>query len=447
MQLNSYFKHFLENTVNLNQTRIDNLDDRVLAITKYLEGEATFGRVVIDLIPQGSYAHKTIIKPRKGRDFDADVLLHVREQEGWEAERYIAELYAAFRRSSTYHDIVNRKTRCVTVDYADDFHIDVVPYLERGGSGLHYITNRHENAFELTNPEGFNDWLDGQNRIARNHLVEVIRLMKFVRDSKGTFSIKSVILTTLLGAAINEVRLAAEDGYYRDGPTTLLHVVGDLDEYLQANPTMPWIADPSGTGENFGDRWAESDPDGYEIFRDKFHLYAGKIAAAYTEPDKAKSVALWQEVFGPNFTAPPVTETKSANLPAVPTTEQFLEQDFGIKTVASKHKVKIRARIARKNGFRHGNLSAHGNRVAKGRDLYFSIIHCDVPEPYDVYWKVRNHGPEAAKLGALRGEITTDSGTRSKKESTAYRGSHYVECYVVKNGVCVASNKQLVYVY
>ena len=132
----------------------------------------------------------------------------------------------------------------------------------------------------------------------------------------------------------------------------------------------------------------------------------------------------------------------------MPTTEQFLDRNYGIKSVPSKHTVKIGARIARKNGFRHGNLSAHGNRVAKvPRSLLFTITACDVPEPFDVYWKVRNTGTEAAKVGQLRGEITRDNGTRTKKESTAYRGSHYVECYVVKNGVSVASTKQLVYVY
>lgn len=444
MQLASYFKYFLESTVNLNQSRIDDLDDRVLAITNYLESDTTLGSAVRDVIPQGSYAHKTIIKPLKGRDFDADVLLHLDEKDDWEAKDYIAELYAAFRRSSTYHDLVDRKTRCVTVDYADDFHIDVVPYLERGGAGQRYITNRRENLYELTNPEGFNDWLDQQNRVAKNHLVEVIRLMKYLRDSKGTFSIKSVIFSTLLGGAVEEARLWGDIGYYRDMPTALLHIVGDLDSYLQANPTMPWIADPSGTGENFGDRW---DQDGYETFRKCLHSYAGKIAAAYAEPDKDRSVALWQEVFGSGFKAPPTTETNVANLPAVPTTEQFLDRNYGIKTVPSRHTVKVTARIARKNGFRHGSLSAHGNRVAKDRSLLFTITACNVPEPYDVYWKVRNTGAEAARVGQLRGEITRDNGTRSKKESTAYRGSHYVECYVVKNGVCLASNKQLVYVF
>lgn len=439
MKLKAYFKHFLENTVNLNESRIDDLDQRVASITSYLESE--FGAVFIEVVPQGSYAHKTIIKPVKGRDFDADVLLRLEEQVEWEPKDYIAELYTAFRRSSIYKDLVDRKTRCVTVDYADDFHIDVVPYVERVGG--HYITNRHDNRFELTNPEGFNDWLDTQNRIAKNHLVEVIRLVKYLRDSKGTFSVKSVILTTLLGDVVSQARLWGDASYYADMPTALYHVVRDLDDYLQANPWLPVIADPSCPNENFNHRW---DQNGYENFRDKIHHYAAKISSGYEEPDKAKSLALWQEVFGPTFQEPPKTLAASASLPAAPTTEQWLERDYGIKTVPSRHTLRIRGRVLPKNGFRHGPLPARGNRVEKGRKLRFRIESCDVPKPYDIYWKVRNTGAEAAKVGQLRGEISPDAGLGRRDESTAYRGSHYVECYVVKNNVCVASDKQLVFV-
>jgi hypothetical protein len=72
----------------------------------------------------------------------------------------------------------------------------------------------------------------------------------------------------------------------------------------------------------------------------------------------------------------------------------------------------------------------------KGRRLTFRIARCDVPPPYDIYWKVRNRGAEAADRQALRGEII--HGGDTKVESTLYRGSHWVECYIVKHGVCVA---------
>ena len=61
-----------------------------------------------------------------------------------------------------------------------------------------------------------------------------------------------------------------------------------------------------------------------------------------------------------------------------------------------------------------------------------------MPEPFDVYWKVRNSGLEAQLKSQLRGEITRDDGHQAKRESTKFAGNHYVECYIVKNGICVA---------
>nr|MBA3408870.1 nucleotidyltransferase [Solirubrobacterales bacterium] len=227
MKLHDYFEHLLDVTVNLNQSRIDSLDARVAVITTFVKAHPELGPLVLDVIAHGSYAQRTIIKPRVGRDFDIDVLLDLVEQPDWEPCQYIAKLYSAFRSTPTYKPMVDRKTRCVTVDYANDFHIDVVPYV--GRAGTHYITNRKDNRFELTNPTGFNEWLDTQNRAADGHLVHVIRLMKFLRDLKGNFGVKSVILTTLLGGRVNDALALADPKYYCDLPTALYHNVRDLD--------------------------------------------------------------------------------------------------------------------------------------------------------------------------------------------------------------------------
>lgn len=84
--------------------------------------------------------------------------------------------------------------------------------------------------------------------------------------------------------------------------------------------------------------------------------------------------------------------------------------------------------------------------VAKSRQLQFHL-RTDASEPYDVLWKVRNHGPEAARVpGGLRGQIRF-GGNKARNvhiESTLYRGSHYVEAYVVRDGVVVASDHHAV---
>ncbi|MGH3119003.1 MAG: nucleotide-binding domain-containing protein [Gaiellales bacterium] len=77
--------------------------------------------------------------------------------------------------------------------------------------------------------------------------------------------------------------------------------------------------------------------------------------------------------------------------------------------------------------------------VDKGRVLRFRIA-TDVPEPFDLYWKVRNRGLEAERIDQLRGQIFKDNGTRRHTEHTLYTGRHYVEVYVVRNGSVVATD-------
>src|SRR5882724_6260911 len=92
------------------------------------------GPKVKTFLRQGSWAHRTIIKPLPGDEFDADILLHLEEDREWKdnPRAYINALYQAFRRSAIYRDMVEKKNRCVRIHYANDCHVDVVPYLTRG---------------------------------------------------------------------------------------------------------------------------------------------------------------------------------------------------------------------------------------------------------------------------------------------------------------------------
>lgn len=150
MKLLSCWQHFL-GEVNLNQPRIDQLDGRVGSITSFLQGVNAYGADAQAVIAQGSYAQKTIIKPVGTHEFDADVLLHLDEQDGWEPKDYVADLYTKFRGSATYKDLVTRRSRCVVVNYANEFHIDVVPFIVRDSG--RFITNRATN--ELWPPRGW----------------------------------------------------------------------------------------------------------------------------------------------------------------------------------------------------------------------------------------------------------------------------------------------------
>lgn len=442
MKLIQDFKDFLASEVNLNPTRLKTLDERVAAVTNFLRDSDTFKDVFIDVVPQGSFAHKTIIKPVRDNDeFDADVLLHVEEVEDWEPEDYVNELYACFRSSSVYKDKVAKGKRCVTVDYANDFHMDVVPYMERHGNK--YITCRPTNQFERTDPEQYNAWLEEQNRITGRNLVKVIRLVKYLRNYKGTFDVKSVVLNVLLGNQVNEAALLEDPSCYADVPTTLKTVMGRLSDYVRDNENLPTIEDPSGTGENFSDRWNQ---EGYASFRTAIMRYAEWIEDAWSDEEPESSRKKWQKVFGENFgkgKAIKATESRALAIPVdFKNTEERIENLGFPLRINPAYRFRINGKVLRKDGFSSYYLRDRGNKVLRNRKIRFEIEECNVPGNYKILWKVLNRGELAVEGNCIRGQIEEGERQWRLDESTSFAGSHYVECYIVKDGFCVAKDRQ-----
>lgn len=438
MKLVGYFKAFLDNTVDLNQTRLDLLDSRVSSIVNVLENDTELGDRVREHIPQGSWAHRTIIKPLNNHEFDADILLRLDEVPEWTEQQYLDEVWGALRRSATDRDKLKKKNRCVRVVYAGDCHVDVVPHVHLA-DGRQVIVNYEEATFEETNPEGFTGWMKERDTLAHRNLRKVLRLLKYLRDYKQMFSVPSVILTLLVA---ERVTAWDADERYKDVPTALKNLLADLDTWLQMYPTMPLLEDPSCPGTSFNHRWDQFQ---YENFRAKITMYSGWVTEAYDEPDKQESITAWQRVFGDAFKAPAAlsaaastnvaqTDEAAVLLPRAPR-EQYIEER-GFRPVLS-HKAQITATVLKRDGFRSGPLRRFGS-VGKQRRVRF-VVTTDVPGPIRVFWKVRNVGPEAAEQ--LRGEIVEDDGSLSRIETTLYRGRHYVEVYVVKNNKVLAMDR------
>ncbi|WP_301148627.1 SMODS domain-containing nucleotidyltransferase [Mycobacterium simiae] len=300
-----YFRNFLENTVNMPQYNLDLLSRRVDTVYGVLKDDADLGPLIKKKIPQGSWPQKTIIRPQNGKAFDGDFMVQMAENPEWEADKkkYADAIYRVLHNTSPYKDMSHgRKCRCVYLSYADNaMHLDIVPFVLRA-DGTQWIINRDDNVWERTDTDGFTNWMRGQDEIAGNHLREVIRVMKFLRDHKNSFTgTKSILLTTLLGERVEEWHKVLDAGYYTDLPTALRHIVSDLDDWLQARPTKPVITDPAGTGTSFDHRWTQET---YAYFRDRIHVHAAEINAAYDETDFDESVKKWQALFGNGFTAP-----------------------------------------------------------------------------------------------------------------------------------------------
>lgn len=297
------FKNLLKEKVNLDDTRLGLLDSRVEAVYRVLKDDEGIGGYVKDKIPQGSWAHRTIIKPAPGEEFDGDFLVRMIEVEEWHDDpvAYLKYLAKVLNDHGTYKGKIKRKRRCVRVTYAGDCHLDVVPFVRRADDTT-WIINGQANEWEPTDPEGYTRWINGKDTATSGNLRKVVRLMKFLRDRMGAFTgTRSIILTTLLGGQVEDWHTTVDPDRYADIPTALVRIVEDLDDYLQLNPSKPHIADPSAPDASFDHRWTDQT---YTTLRDDIHRYRGLMRAALVDGDPVQSRRLWQDVFGDGFDAP-----------------------------------------------------------------------------------------------------------------------------------------------
>ena len=291
MKHTTYFEEYLNTEVNLNEARLQRLNQSTSAVNIYLsqnlEGYQKTER-------QGSYGLKTIIKPVNNHEYDADMLLYMAFDVGKEPKDYINDVYNCLKENGNYEDKVHRKTRCVYIDYAGDFHLDLVPCITLGEQPN--ICNNKENCFEKTDGTGYRDWFNDKTRITNGNLKRVTRLLKFLRDHKQNFSVKSILLTTLIGNSVYASDQGNEN--FKDIPASLKTISNRINSFLQRNSSMPEICNPVLSTEYFTRHW---DQDKYRNFRKMFDLYTSKINKAFDAKDHNTSVKKWRELFNDKF--------------------------------------------------------------------------------------------------------------------------------------------------
>jgi hypothetical protein len=457
------FNDFLKDTVNLNDTRVKDLEPSIEAIKDAVRA-SDWKPHINSWMAHGSWAHKTIIKPVDSGEFDADLIVFVEHVDGWTAATYIDDLYRAFRANSTYRDMVSRSSHCVTISYANDKKIDVAPCLTNRTNALE-VCNRTKDQFEQTEPKQYTEWLVEKNSYCGNNSFrKVTRLVKYLRDIKERFTCSSVLLTTILGYMITEADQDSSE--FADTATALKTVFGRSDDELQKHIAKPSVPNPFLSTEDFAAAWTEEQ---YTNFRDKIHTYREWIDDAYNEQDRSESIAKWRRVFGDEFAKGVAAEegksVSKALVASVRTTlaeaSQFTGdlvdaiKQFGAKVLpasfdkkpymeAPKWKssgqnmaVVVRADLHRNNyGTQKVRAVQPLEPLQPGYWLNFKAytntgLPFD-PSDYKVMWRVTNTDEAAASHNELRGKFEKPESDNSRWESLKYRGVHLVEAFVIR---------------
>ena len=206
-------------------------------------------------------------------------------------------------------------------------------------------------------------------------------------------------------------------------------LVAELFEYLGSLPEQDyWLAPGSRQQVPAGDN-----------FRPKAKKAGVRARDALAADTDAKKIKLWRQIFGHSF--PKAVEGTQRTLEAtqVRTTEEFIEDKYSVDI---KYSLKCDCEVTDTAGDKRAlsQLAKIFFWLPVGRSLRFYVESFDVPPPFELKWKVRNVGP-LAKTKGIRGQILEDEGKYERRETTRFHGEHYVECYAIKNDVCVARTR------
>ncbi|MGG0938708.1 cyclic GMP-AMP synthase DncV-like nucleotidyltransferase [Brevibacillus centrosporus] len=391
---------------------------------------------IAESMVQGSVAMATVIK-NESNDYDIDVAIVFEKDkipDGTIAvKNFVVD--ALNRKCTGFKVPPYAKTNCVRIEYADGYHVDFAIYRRYKDEDGNYQYEHCGSQWRSRDPKAITAWFIQENKDKNYQLRELVRLMKmFSRSRKEWVMPGGLVQSVLVNEKFQTYSRIDERFYYT------LRAIKDrlfLDKDVN-NPT-----DPTQTL-----KLIQKDNTKITNLYNRLNTYLAKLDVLFDSGcTKPQALAVWKEFFNHDFWDQQVVlENVSKSLAYLSEneddqdyqeTEEFIEYLFPIDL---QYSLELDCRVTQ-NGWRITRLSEmlRKKELLQPQKKLDFFVKTDVPGPYDVYWKVKNKGVVAKRKNEVRGQIVKR--TLQHTEHTKFKGEHFVEVYIVKNGVCVARKK------
>lgn len=389
---------------------------------------------------QGSMAMHTITQNDKS-DYDIDVGV-VFESENLEGLGPLATrnmvANALERKTRKFAQGPDVKTSCVRLKYASfGYHVDFAIFNRyKKWSWEEEYTYEHAGAeWSVRHVKALEEWFSEEIKNKGDGLRKVIRLSKMFCKSRNSWkNMPSGLVQTIVcddNLAIKYSRLD-ELFYY-----TMKAILNRLNFCLE-------VKAPVDNGRALVTR--DVDYNRMENWRARLDSSLKELDVLFdSKCTYSDAVSAWSKFFNHSYwnelelsdVSNRFSDNKSQK---IDDTEEFIEDLY---PVYEQYDVSIDCKVSG-NGFTLmpilEYLDRYTSRFKKFIPHNFSvkckIEHTNCPYYDKVLWKVLNVGAEAERRNDIRGQIQE----RGKEitENSKFPGAHYIECYLIKNGVCVA---------
>lgn len=408
-------------------------------LNEYNEEKNTSYKISEDRI-QGSMAMHTITQNDE-KDYDIDVGI-VFEADclnslGAQATRNMVA-NALERKTRQFAQPPEVKTSCVRLKYSSlGYHMDFAVFqrskeyewddnyiYEHAGTEW---TERHIKALE--------EWFINRVKYSGDDLRKIVRLSKMFCKSRDSWKNMSsgLVQTILCDSKLKNYYSRLDEKFYY----TMQAIVQRLDIHLDVNA-------PVDNGRELIIR--DVDYKRMENWKNRLRASLNKLDILFDkECSREDALQAWALFFNHSYWEELAEQNQRSNISesrflSFNDTEQFIEELYPIY---ENYNVSIDCDVSG-NGFSVMPIEKFFDKLSpqlKKFIPYNFSIRCrlgdtDCPTYDKILWKVRNIGIEAEKRNCIRGQIVDNRGTEIIENSN-FAGLHYIECYLIKNDICV----------
>lgn len=158
--------HGICDTLQLSSSLYDKANDRYRVIATTLDKNDTFKDIELSMYPHGSFRLETTVKPIHGNEYDLDFVAELPLGTEMQPVELYNHIYRILDNDGIHNGMVERKNRCIRVNYANDFHLDIMPAKVLNSSSHEIIVPDREMRmwYHHSNPIEFANWFEKQAR-------------------------------------------------------------------------------------------------------------------------------------------------------------------------------------------------------------------------------------------------------------------------------------------
>ena len=427
------FNKFLSN-IEPSPTTVSYISSIQTNLREYLKKHEEYKNIHVDTFLSGSYAKHTSIRPVSGdKKRDVDIIVVTSYNSDKDSKEVLEELKDVLIEKSDY-DTARVQQHSVGIEMSG-ISVDVVPVIaDEEDEQLYYIGDVDSGKWSITDPKGHKEWSTAVNKDNNNEYKPLVKIFKWWRRyncPEDTKYPKGITLEKIMADNLGDSSLSTEDFLI----ATFQNIVSNYKESYVNENTNPIVDDPS-------EKIDENDLlEGYSV--EDFAAFVNKIEEHLNLLNiEGTTNVSWRKVLGTEF---PNSSTE-ANILALSNLKKCIGAPHRQRPMwpiqrggAAFIAVSVTTAAGEKIDY-----SNNGVPLDKDCSLIFRAL-TGVKHPFKVMWQITNTGQEAQVAECLRGNFEeSDYGLCEKHETTSYSGSHSVQCFIIKKGICVAKSEEFI---